>query len=337
MEISLDATILAKHLKLVQNASVLVIGDLILDQFIYGRGLKLSQEAPVPVVVVNNQNYSLGGAANVAANLRALGCKVDICAFIGEDDCGYRSTHMLLDAGIGNHLVASHTPTTCKTRIIANDQHIVRFDVEQKVQQQWPGYAKILDKLKLLKDNKYDAVIVSDYNKGVVTRQLVDFVKANYDGYLFADPKPSNFELFNGFHCITPNMKEANDFIDHDDLLFVAQKIKDSLNLTNLVITMSEQGVFVLDNNNKPHQIPVHVPHIDFERHYRIDVTGAGDTLIAVLSAAVASGLDIVNSLCLANIAAGIVVNKLGTSICSFDELMTEICIINGDTPNVGP
>lgn len=333
MSSNIDGTILARHLPAIQNASILVIGDLILDRFIYGSGLKLSQEAPVPVILVDNQKYSLGGAANVAANLRALGCKnVDICGLIGKDHDGSKINHMLHEAGIHEFCVYPEKfLTTCKTRVIANDQHIVRYDIEEKTARQWHDYIGIIDTIRGIKLAKYDAVIVSDYNKGVVGPAVVDLIKEQFSGcYLFADPKPSNFNLFKDFYCITPNLKEAVDFVHLNDLNNIACTIRSKLNLTNIVITMSEKGVFILDKDNNSCEYSVHAPHIAVERHHRIDVTGAGDTLIATLAASIASGMDIFNSLFLANIAAGIVVNKLGTSICSYQELMTEICIMNG-------
>lgn len=312
----------------IKKVSALVVGDVILDVFFKGKASKLSPEAPVPVINIQNEIECLGGAANVAANLKSLGCgRVDLVGFIGQDNCANSINNLLKKLHINNNCVINKKiPTTSKTRIIASDQHIVRFDKEVILSEKFNRHLLYLSIEKL--KNSYDFVILSDYNKGTISKEIVDLIKLKFsESLLFADIKPSNYIWFNDFYCITPNLVEAEQMLSVKcDEQNLAQQIKNKLNLKCIVITLSENGLYFLNKKNVGSHLPAYIcKSIKHERHHRIDVTGAGDTLVATLASCHASGISFEKSVYLSNIAASIVVNKLGTSVCSFEELKNEV------------
>lgn len=312
------------------KCNVLVIGDAILDVFLYGTASRLSQEAPVPVVNVNKVCKKAGGAANVACNLKDLGCDVTIVGCVGNDDNGDYLAHDLGSRNINiKHLVKSDsTITSVKTRVVAHDQHIVRFDHEQ-TNLDTASSSKIYSMFNTLRGSSFDVVIISDYNKGMIDKVVCESVSKYFsDSFIIVDPKPANMLLYKGVHCITPNTFEAGYMSNLTDVDEMAVFLKHKLELDNVIITLSGDGVVLYDVNNKKHKFSAYVcKSTDKERHHRIDVTGAGDALISTLGAAIGCGINMVDAVQLANVAASVVVNKLGTATCSFAELKKEVFI----------
>jgi rfaE bifunctional protein kinase chain/domain len=307
-----------------KSSKILVIGDIILDTYVYGAATRLSQEAPVPVVLVDRKETSLGGAANVCANLRSLGAKVYACGAVGQDLFGDEVFTIMRDIGIHSEAVIriDGMPTIVKTRVISNGQHVVRYDLEKYINES--DSDKLIEALSFL-DINFDAVVVSDYNKGTISKKIMDFVKSSYRCPVFADPKPTNKELYYGVHCITPNLYELMRMSNAIDITEAARQLKQELALNCIVVTLSEKGVMLLDENNVCHCFDAHKLSWASTKHSKSDVTGAGDTLISAFVLSICSGFDYLRSLRIANIAAAIVVNQLGTVTCQIKELENEI------------
>ena len=306
------------NIEKLKNARIAVVGDLICDKYIIGSVERISPEAPVPVLRVEKEKYFLGGASNVAINLRAIGCDVFLFGVIGSDRCGKRLSNMIKNEGIGvdNLIVSEDRPTTMKTRVVAHSQQIVRFDKE-KILRIDKKYTNNI--LKNIKRYNVDAVIVSDYGKGVVTEYLInELTKMGF--FISVDPKVNNVGLYKNVNIITPNTKEAGQMsgveIDSfkNGLELAARKIIRSSNAGYVLITRGEKGMTLFNRDGE-------VYHQSSKAKDVYDVTGAGDTVIAVLTAAVAAGFDIKSAVKISNAAAGLVVSKMGTSSVSIEEL----------------
>jgi len=319
-----------------KNCKILVIGDIIVDDFIYTTakpGFRLSPEAPVPVVSLSYNEKKLGGACNVAANLKSLGCHTHLCGILGADRHGKICSDLIDEMKILSTLIESDSPTISKTRIICDNQHVVRLDDEKKFDEKYNTLLQ--SKIQGLRE-KYDAVIVSDYGKGTISQQIVDFVKSYFsDSLICVDPKPtyynSQIDLYQGVTCVTPNLPEAKIMAQVRDasLTDLSIKIKSLLNCDFVIITLSEKGMVTFDGNDV-FKVPAHsINFDDMSRPQRRDVTGAGDTLIATLAASLCAGFSIKESVFIAGVAAAIVVNKMGTETCSLAELQKEICESN--------
>lgn len=294
-----------------------VVGDIMLDQFWFGKATKLSPEAPVPVVVASQESDSLGGAANVAANLRAMGCDVVLSGYIANDAYGEKVRELLCDMGIKLVAGEAASPTVTKTRIIANDQHVLRYDREKPFEPTDAEQERLVDQLSYLHT---DVVFFSDYDKGTVTKSLVDGVRGLAgQAPLIVDCKPKNAGLFSGFHTMTPNRAEASVLVPGVDEEKASEEIRNRYCLNTVVLTMSERGVLVRDSSGCSH-----IPAFQYvpveERHHRLDVAGAGDTLTSVYGCCLASGMSPRMAAWYGNVAAAVVVNKLGTSVCTSEE-----------------
>ncbi len=299
------------------KARVLVIGDLILDHFVWGKVERISPEAPVPVVEVEKESKLLGGAANVAHNIRALGGQVELCGFIGDDKEGEELLEMLKEKGIGLEgiLINNHRPTTVKTRVIAGVQQIVRFDREKRIPLSSEEEDRIKDVLRRIW-KEVDCVLVSDYGKGVLTKGIMEEIrdlKRKSEKKVIVDPKIGNFHLYKGMTIMTPNTREAEAaanraISDLETLRTAGRLIMKRFSLEALIITRGEAGMALF----MPKRPPVLIPTVAREVY---DVTGAGDTVAAVLGLALASGFDYLESAILSNCAAGVVVGKLGTAV----------------------
>jgi rfaE bifunctional protein kinase chain/domain len=220
------------------------------------------------------------------------------------------------------------SPTIVKTRIISNGQQLLRYDIEKYIKEDYSQ--KIIDALSCLGSN-FDAVIISDYYKGMISKKITDFVRVFYSCPIFVDPKPLNKELYRDFYCITPNLHELIQMTSSSDITVAAKQLKKELNLNCIVVTLSENGVFLLDQNDASYSFCAHKLSSTQAKHSKSDVTGAGDTLMSVFVLAICSGYDYIASLKIANIAAAIVVNQLGTVTCQKEELEREIaCLENG-------
>ena len=319
----MDKKSLLGYLKGFKDAHVLVVGDIMLDHFIWGKVSRISPEAPVPVVDINHESLLLGGAANVLNNIISLGGRAHICGVIGHDEMGRRLVHelRLLNVDTTGIAVEETRPTTIKTRVIAHSQQVVRFDRESKYEVGRQTEDLILE-YAARKDNNITGIIVSDYSKGVVTKRLVKgLVKlANERGIpLSVDPKVNHFDYYKGVTVVTPNNLEASqasglDINSEETLLAAGKKIKDRIKSKAVLITRGEQGMSLFEDGKKP----VHIPTVAKEVY---DVTGAGDTVIAVFTLALASGAGMIEAAIIANHAAGIVVGEVGTATVKMEQL----------------
>lgn len=310
------------------DTNILVIGDIIIDHFIWGSVTRISPEAPVPVVNVTRESLLLGGAANVLNNIYALGGKATICGLIGQDIMGDHLVGLLkdLDSPIDGIVRTANRPTTKKTRIIAQHQQIVRFDREKTGELQKENLDSLLDFIDK-NISSFQAVIISDYNKGIISSTLMSALKAKLKDRpeipIIVDPKPKNIERFSDTTILTPNSHEAElmagiEIIDEESLGKAAMIIQDKLNIDALLITRGEAGMGLFEKGKEPFLIPTMAREV-------FDVTGAGDTVIASLALARAAGLSSKEAAIVANQAAGIVVGKLGTATTSRDEIIGSI------------
>lgn len=303
------------------NAKVLVLGDVMLDRYWFGATNRISPEAPVPVVKVQDIEERAGGAANVAMNIASLGVPVALHGLIGQDDAGRALDKLLNSHNIQNHCVAldSH-PTITKLRILSRHQQLLRLDFEE-------GFHHVASDSLLAKLEQeiiaYGALILSDYGKGTLesVQQMIQVARKAGVPTLI-DPKGTDFERYRGATLLTPNMSEFEAVVGHckDDAEIVEKGLKliTDFELTALLVTRSEKGMTLL----RPNQAPFHLPTQAKEVY---DVTGAGDTVISVLATAIADGRPYEEACYLANAAAGVVVGKLGTSTVTPTELENAI------------
>jgi D-beta-D-heptose 7-phosphate kinase/D-beta-D-heptose 1-phosphate adenosyltransferase len=312
------------------SRTILVYGDVMLDEFVWGDVTRISPEAPVPVVDIRRESVHLGGAANVLANLLAFGSRASVVGVVGQDQAGERLRAELERAAeskrAGESLVVDESrPSTIKTRIIAHSQLVVRADRERRT----PVEAMIEDKLiGVLHDalKEADAFVVSDYEKGAVTpRVLAEVLPAAYERGIpvLVDPKIRNFASYRPATLITPNHHEAlrlTNTEDHTDegLKVAARLIRERLGCESVLITRGERGMMLLEKEGEP-------VYVETAAREVYDVTGAGDTVIATLAAALAAGASMLEAAILANHAAGIVVGKVGTATATAEEIVNSI------------
>jgi D-beta-D-heptose 7-phosphate kinase/D-beta-D-heptose 1-phosphate adenosyltransferase len=322
--VPIDHDILKKALPRFREANILVIGDIIIDHFIYGSVTRISPEAPVPVVNVRREDLLLGGSANVLHNIHALGGKGAICGVIGRDVMGAQLLTLLEDINspISGVMHCDDRPTTKKTRVIAQSQQVVRFDREVT----GPLPAEVIARICAFLDENigsFQAVVVSDYNKGVICQAIVEHLRTlrrRHPIPMVVDPKPGHSEFFKGATLITPNNLEAEQMsgiriIDSDSLLAAAVTLKRELASEAVLITRGEAGMALLSGDEPLFTIPTVAKEV-------YDVTGAGDTVIATLALGLAVGLSHAEAAAMANYAAGIVVGKVGTATASPEELL---------------
>ncbi len=308
------------------SSSILVVGDIMLDQFVWGEVSRISPEAPVPVVNVQDETFLLGGAANVANNLRSLGAGAFLSGVIGRDSFGRLLRDLAGQNGVDTAgLVEASRPTTLKTRILARGQQVVRVDREEKQ----PLSNSVVDALTSQMKNllgRCSCVIVSDYHKGVVSSPLMKFLvreTADRQIHLLVDPKPANYHLYQGATLITPNQKEAMAMASmkisgENELERAAMKIAGTLGAQGVLITRGARGMTLWQADKGIFSIPTMAREV-------FDVTGAGDTVISVIALGLAAGLRMCEAAYLANIAAGIVVGKVGTAVADRKELLDAI------------
>ncbi|MCX7770503.1 MAG: D-glycero-beta-D-manno-heptose-7-phosphate kinase [Proteobacteria bacterium] len=312
---------LHKLLEKFKEANVLVIGDLILDHYIWGKVDRISPEAPVPVVRVTKESFMAGGCANVALNIRALKGKVSICGVVGKDQYGRKLLSLLEKNGIDSTgvFIDSRIGTIRKTRVIAHHQHVVRVDREEIFTIE-ENILRELDNFFKERKSVYNVIIFSDYAKGFINNKLVDSVKKNFkESFFLADPKVKNISLFKNFYLITPNRKEAMEAVGmedrgrEEDIISAGKKLLKDHSLKNLLITRGEEGMSLFSGNNHI-KIPTFAQEV-------FDVTGAGDTVIATIGAGLSSGIPLIKSCIIANLAASVVVGKVGTAVAIPEEI----------------
>jgi D-beta-D-heptose 7-phosphate kinase/D-beta-D-heptose 1-phosphate adenosyltransferase len=308
------------------RTGVLVVGDVMVDHFIWGKVSRISPEAPVPVVDVQKDSIMLGGCANVLNSIYAMGGKVFVAGIIGADDIGKILLRELRQKKIETQgiIVNNQRPTTLKTRIVAHGQQVVRFDKENKQSILPKETEKILEYVKAMR-KKIGAIVISDYNKGVVSSALVDGIRDIVKGsgvLICVDPKHIDFSIYEGAHIITPNHHEAQraagmEISSSDDLERLSKKILKAHDFQAMLVTRGEEGMSLFENGRK-------IVHTYFPTQAKevYDVTGAGDTVIGVLALSLAAQAGLKEATCLANLAAGIVVGKIGTSTVSREELI---------------
>ena len=304
------------------NVRVLVVGDVMLDKYIWGDVQRISPEAPVPVVRATWHNERPGGAANVAMNLAGLGACVTVAGFGGGDTEQERLESMLAEAGVEPALSAVEAiPTTTKLRIFSGNQQMMRLDTEAAPSPSNAAYAELLKSVSTSLPNA-DIVVLSDYAKGVLTEVVCRFIIAEAGKLgvpVLVDPKQRDFSRYHGATTVCPNLKElaaatGEPFSDIDRVLAAGHAMLASLDMEFMVVTLGDKGIAVLRKNSR-----LHAPAVVRQLY---DVSGAGDTVMAVLALALACQVEIETAAQLANLAAGIVVNKVGTVPIQREELL---------------
>jgi len=307
-----------------KQIQALVIGDLMIDEYLWGSVDRISPEAPVPVVAIERETHALGGAGNVINNIVAMGAKVFAIGTAGTGKAGQMIFEKLRELGVETDCIVSEPerPTTRKTRVIASNQQVLRIDKELKRQITSQTLEKLMDMIET-KMHQVDVIIISDYDKGLVTNELVartiDLAK-KHKVFTLADPKSLNFSKYSNVSILTPNKKEAGlaaniDIITDQDLVLAGEKIMKQAGLEKLLITCGKDGMVLFEKD-------VSVQKIASKARQVFDVSGAGDTVIALLGLGLAAGASFQEAAMIANAAAGIVVAKVGTATASRQELI---------------
>lgn len=316
-----------KHQFPIAGKTALVIGDLMLDRYLIGDVERISPEAPVPVVLLKQQNERAGGAANVAANLALLGVQTMMAGVIGDDSEGRSLMQMLSNLKIDSNAVVTsqQRPSVTKTRILGGHQQMMRVDMESRSAFSASEIQALQEKITAALKQKPAVVILSDYAKGVLSEQICQSVISQAHALnipVLVDPKGRDYSKYRGATALTPNKKETAEacgvaIADHEKLLEAAAQLRDELGLQFLAVTRGEEGISLLEKSETIH-IPAAAKQV-------FDVSGAGDTVIATLAAGLIHGLDHRQAFELANIAAGIVVGKVGTVPITREELLAEL------------
>jgi D-beta-D-heptose 7-phosphate kinase/D-beta-D-heptose 1-phosphate adenosyltransferase len=302
-----------------RGRKILVVGDLMIDEWIWGTVTRISPEAPVPVVAVADHSFTLGGAGNVANNLRALRAEVLFAGVVGSDGFAAHVRELLRNEQVDDSGVIEirDRPTTRKTRIVAHNQQVVRADWESTLSLEPADRRELADFVRSAAA-RCDAVILSDYAKGMLCREIVEAATAC--PLVLADPKPQNIALFRGITCVAPNAGEAATITgvaisDDASLERAGLRLIELLDCRYAMITRGEHGMALFGRDGERFQIPSVARTV-------YDVSGAGDTVIAVLALALAAGAPVEQAMELANFAAGAVVGKLGTATASPEEIL---------------
>lgn len=302
---------------------IAVVGDLMVDRYYWGNVSRISPEAPVPVVEVESESVRLGGAANVANNIQALGGVPLLVGLIGNDHAGevFLSTLRDLDLSVDGIVADAGRPTTMKTRVIAHDQHVVRIDYESKGDCPDHVRHRIIDAVKY-NIHSIDGIILEDYNKGVITKEVIGEIIAvarKYEKIITVDPKFNNFLEFKNVTVFKPNRREVEEALggrltNADDVLDAGKRLLERLSAKNILLTLGDQGMALFEASGEVSHMPSVANHVQ-------DVSGAGDTVIATLTMALAGGATIREASALANCAGGVVVGSVGIVPIKPDEL----------------
>lgn len=309
------------------KSTILILGDIMLDEYLYGSVNRISPEAPVPVVEVRSEQIRLGGAANVANNIRSLGDTAILVGVIGEDDASVKLSQLLKEKAISRDYLVNDPErrTTIKTRIIAGSQQVVRADREDTYEIAANMEKRVLDKFLSVAD-KIKGVIISDYGKGVITASLLEkIIPACREKGIFVavDPKETHFFNYKGVSVITPNHHEAGfaagkRIKTDEDLNYVGKYLLDKLRADSILITRGEKGMALFEANGDVDYFPTVARKV-------FDVTGAGDTVISVFVSAMAAGANLKEATVISNCAAGIVVGEIGTATVTVPQLTAEL------------
>jgi len=321
-----DAEVLKRYIDRFPEARILVLGDIIMDEYIWGNVTRISPEAPVPVVDVEQETKMLGGAANVIRNMATLGAKPVLCGVVGDDSTGEEILSALTHMGLKTDGVISEIgrPTSIKTRIVAHNQQVVRFDRESRADVRPQSVQKLLTYIADHLDT-FDAIVISDYGKGLISGHLMmgmrDLCSSRLGRKIITtvDPKTGNFEYYKGVDVITPNHHEAGVYcgfriIGEEALNRAGRKMVEDLECRSVLITQGKEGMTLFERTGEITHIPTVAKKV-------FDVTGAGDTVIGTISLSLAAGLDLKSAAILSNFAAGIVVGEVGTSAVRAEDL----------------
>ena len=302
------------------SVRVVVGGDAMLDEYWFGDAARISPEAPVPVVHATHREQRAGGAANVAMNLAALGASVRFVGAVGRDASGRLLAELLQQGGVEPRLIQDEAlPTIHKLRVLARNQQLIRLDSEQKLEGQAPEFNRLVEAAA----GKQQVVVLSDYGKGTLAR-IADLIASlgRKSCRVLVDPKGRDFDRYRGCYCLTPNQSEfaavAGTWRDEDEFLAKARALREKLALDYLLVTRSERGMTMVGKD-------IDVIELAAEAREVFDVTGAGDTVIATLAGALAAGLPVADAAGLANVAASIVVGKIGVAQVTPAELKTAL------------
>lgn len=317
---------LKEYIDRFSGVKVLVIGDIIMDEYVWGDVSRISPEAPVPVVEVKRETKMLGGAANVIHNIATLGARPTLCGVVGQDHAGKAIINEINNMGLTSDgiVLEQGRPTSIKTRVVARNQQVVRFDRETRTDIRPESIENLLTFIGENLDG-LDAIVVADYGKGVISATLMKGLRKLIQSApgesvkIAVDPKTGNFEYYHGVDVITPNHHEAGIFcrfeiVDEETLVRAGKQMLKELNCRSVLITQGKDGMTLFENGGEIIHIPTVAKNV-------FDVTGAGDTVIGTFSLALASGLDLKSAAVLSNYAAGIVVGEVGTSTVSAEEL----------------
>ncbi|MEW6413108.1 MAG: D-glycero-beta-D-manno-heptose-7-phosphate kinase [Candidatus Zixiibacteriota bacterium] len=309
------------------QSRILILGDVMLDEYLFGTVSRISPEAPVPVVEITSDRYLLGGSANVAANIKALGDEPVLIGTVGEDEASVKLSQLLKERRISGDYVVNDPSrrTTMKTRVIANNQQVVRTDRENIHELDKEIERKVISRFKSVVD-EISAVIISDYGKGVITLSLLQQVMdicLEKSIFVAVDPKETHFHNYRKVSVITPNHHEAGfaygkRIRNEQDLLEVGNGLLKKLEAKSILITRGADGMSIFRSGQEPTHIPTFARKV-------YDVTGAGDTVIATFVSAVCGGADLVEAAVVANAGAGITVAEVGTASVTVPQLITEL------------
>ncbi len=309
------------------DSKILILGDVMLDEYLFGTVSRISPEAPVPVVEITSDKYLLGGSANVAANIKALGDEPILLGTVGEDEASVKLTQLLKEKRISSDFIVNDASrrTTIKTRVIAGNQQVVRTDRENLHELDGEIERRVLDRFRSVVD-EISAVIISDYGKGVITLSLLEQVIdicLEKDIFVAVDPKETHFHNYRRVSVITPNHHEAGfaygkRIRTEADLMEVGNGLLEKLDARSILITRGADGMSIFRSGEEPTHIPTFARKV-------YDVTGAGDTVIATFVSAVCGGGDLVEAAVVANAGAGITVAEVGTAAVTVAQLRSEL------------
>ncbi|MBI1808139.1 MAG: D-glycero-beta-D-manno-heptose-7-phosphate kinase [Ignavibacteria bacterium] len=318
-----------------RNKRIAVVGDLMLDRYIWGSVNRISPEAPVPVIDMETEQARLGGAANVAKNIKSLGGDPLLVGVIGEDNSGKQLFEIIRDNGFGTEgvIIDSSRPTTVKTRVIAHSQHVVRIDRESKADISPPIQEKILDALRA-NINAIDGIIIEDYNKGVIVKDLIARlvnVATKENKVITVDPKFNNFFEYKNVTVFKPNRKEAEEVMgtrlrNEQDIQATGKALLERLHVGNVLLTLGEQGMSLFERDGSISHMPTKARNV-------ADVSGAGDTVISTLTMSLVGGATVKEASTLANFAGGIVCGYVGIVPIDIEELKRSVADDNNHLP----
>lgn len=310
-----------------RGKKVAVIGDLMLDKYVWGTVSRISPEAPVPVLEVESESARLGGAANVANNIRSLGADPIPFGIIGADDAGDKLRKILDEMNLPRVGIITDRdrPTTVKTRVIAHNQHVVRMDYEMRLDISSKIAGEVIKALSSMK-GELDAILLEDYNKGMLTKELlaqvIDFARKN-DNVVSVDPKQGNFFEYKHVTVFKPNRKEAEGALGipagtDEQAERAAMELRKRLECDNVLLTRGEKGMTLVEKSGNVFHFPTKARHV-------ADVSGAGDTVISTLTVALVSGATITEAAAIANHAGGLVCGEVGIAPVEKDRLFYEV------------